>query len=208
MKLVQKQFLRGSREFEITADAVQVRIKGLGRQETLTIMLAVLIPEPVENGAELEFQSRVNREALVSLLLDKPDRETVAAFATELTRRAREAYGAFTGLRTGAAAGGGLAANSYEEPPDFDTPAGKRRGGRPVKAESIESSIRMLEQHVGRDGIETLLDALASLQANPNDESRLDDLAAAFDRLGPRQGAVLTYAPYLSILLSDDPFGF
>ena len=34
----------------------------------------------------------------------------------------------------------------------------------------------------------------------------LDRLAQAFDDLGPRQGAVLTYAPYVGLLLSDDPF--
>ena len=207
MKLVQKQFLKGSREFEITEDAVQVCIKTLRKQETRTVMLAILNPEPVVNGSLLEFHSRVKCGPLLSLLVDKPDRESFEAFVAELKRRAREEYGVFTGLKTGIPAEG-LAANSYDEPPDFDTPVAKRRDRKPVRAESIASSIRMLEQHLGRDGIEALLDALAALQATPEDESRLTDLVTVFDQLGSRQGAVLTYAPYISILLSDDPFGY
>ena len=207
MKLVQKRFLGGRREFEITADAVEFRSIRLHKQETLTVMLAILNPEPVAKGSQLEFASRVNGHPLLSLHRDLPSRESCAAFVAELQRRADEAYRAFTGLR-GNAEAGGLAANRYDEPPDFDAPGRKSRTRKPIRAESIESSIRMLEQYHGREGIEPLLDALAALQENTQDESRLDRLVAAFEALGSRQGAVLTYAPYIGILLSDDPFDY
>ena len=78
-----------------------------------------------------------------------------------------------------------------------------------VNVASIESSIAMLEQYLGPEDIEAiqpLLDALQALQAEPDSESRFADLASAFDAVGSRQGAVITYAPYIGILLSDDPF--
>ena len=58
MKLIQKRFLKGTREFEILdEDAVYVRIKGLLKEEKLTVSLSMLNPEPVVNGSELEFYS-------------------------------------------------------------------------------------------------------------------------------------------------------
>ena len=51
-----------------------------------------------------------------------------------------------------------------------------------------------------------MLSALRDIKADPENESCLTRLTSAFDDLGPRQGAVLTYAPYVGILLSDDPF--
>ena len=66
----------------------------------------------------------------------------------------------------------------------------------------------MLKQHLDGDEIEALVTALEALKAEPENEVSFGQLLKAFDDLGPRQGAVLTYAPYVSLLLSDDPFGF
>jgi hypothetical protein len=209
MKLIQRRFLKGSREFEILEGNVHVRIKTLRKEEKLTVSLAILNPEPVVNRPFLEFHSRVKCGPLLSLLLDNPDTKAFSAFVDELKQRAREEYSEFTGLRTGSRAEG-LAANSYEEPPEFDEPGNhrNRKNRKPVSAESIDSSIRMLEQYLEVEEIEPLLAALQALKVEPNNESYLGQLVNAFDDLGLQQGAVLTYAPYIGILLSDDPFEY
>ncbi len=82
---------------------------------------------------------------------------------------------------------------------------------KPLNVESIETSIGMLEQYLEREDIEQiepLLAALRALAAQPDSESLFAELAAAFEAVGSRQGAVITYAPYVGILLSDDPFEF
>lgn len=209
MKLIQRRFLKGSREFEILEDSVQVRIKTLRKEQKLTVSLAILNPEPVVNRRFLEFHSRVKCGPLLSLFLDNPDPETFHEFVGELKQRAREEYSEYTGLRSGSRAEG-LAANSYEQPPEFDEPEKHRirKNTKPVRTESIDSSIRMLEQHLQDEDIEPLLAALQALKVEPNNESHLDQLVKAFDDLGQQQGAVLTYAPYIGLLLSDDPFGY
>jgi len=205
MKLVQKQFLKGSREFEIVDDAVYVRIKTPLKEEKITVVLTVLNPEPVVNGGFLEFHSRVKCGPLLSLLLDKPNSVEFNAFVDELKRRAREEYNAFAGLKAGSKPEG-LAANVYEEPPDFDEPVKNQPGktGKPVNVANVDSAIDMLRQYLDADEIEALVNALEALKQDPQNASCFDQLAKAFDDLGPRQGAVLTYAPYVSILMSDD----
>ncbi len=209
MKLVQKNFLKGSREYEIVDDAINVRIKSPFKEEKITVVLTVLNPEPVENKPFLEFHSRVKCGPLLSLLIDKPNSQEFNAFVDELKRRAREEYNAFAGLKASSRPEG-LGGNVYEEPPDFDEP-GKNRTGKDVKSISaarIEEAVQMLEHHLDVGEIKPLLTALQALKEDPRNESCFDQLVKAFDDLGPRQGAVLTYAPYVSILLSDDPFGF
>jgi len=209
MKLVQKQFLRGSREFEIVDDAINVRIKTPFKEEKITVVLTVLNPEPVVNMPFLEFHSRVKCGPLLSLLLDKPNTEEFNAFVDELKRRAHEEYNAFAGLKSGSKPEG-LAGNSYAEPPDFDE-SGKSRTGKnvnPVSAARVDEAIQMLNQHLDAEEIKPLLTALEALKEDPQNETCFNQLIKAFDGLGPRQGAVLTYAPYVSVLLSDDPFGF
>jgi hypothetical protein len=208
MKLVQKRFLKGSREFEIVDDAVNVRLRSPFKQETLSVMLAILNPEPVVNGPFLEFHSRVKCGPLLSLLADKPSAGEFNAFVEELKRRAREEYSSFAGLRTGSMPEG-MAANFFEEPPEFDQPGQDPPKGntRPVRIADIDVSMQMLEQYLESDDIKPLLDALEALKAEPDAASSMTRLAQAFDSLGPRQGAVLTYAHYIGILLSDQAFG-
>lgn len=209
MKLVQKQFLKGTREFEIVGEAVTYRLKTPLKEEKLTFDLRMLNPEPVKNGSFLEFQSRVNREALLSLLIDKPNADQFQNFVNEIKQRARQEYNTFAGLKAGSMPEG-LAANVYEEPPDFDEPgqSSPKKRAKPVRAADIDLSIQMLEQYLDADDIGPLINALKALKAEPENGSHFAQLVTAFEQLGPNQGAVLTYAPYVGILLSDDPFGY
>jgi hypothetical protein len=209
MKLVQKQFLKGSREFEITDDVVNVRIKSRLKQKELTVDLSMINPEPVVNTPFLEFHSRVKFSPLLSLLIDKPNSQEFKAFVDELKQRARQEYNSFAGFKAGSLPAG-MAANVFEEPPEFDEPGPNRieKMVKPISVESIDSSIQMLEQYLDAEEIKPLLTALEALKAEPESELLFAQLVTAFGDLGPRQGAVLTYAPYVGILLSDDPFGF
>ncbi|MCP4769608.1 MAG: hypothetical protein GY875_25535 [Gammaproteobacteria bacterium] len=209
MKLVQKQLLKGSREFEIVDDAINVRIKTAFKEEKITVVLTVLNPEPIVNRPFLEFHSRVKCGPLLSLLIDKPNTGEFNAFVDELKRRALEEYNAFAGLKSGSKPGG-LAGNSYDEPPDFDEPAKNRpaKTDKPISVARVDEAIQMLNQHLDTEEIKPLLTALEALREDPDNKTCFDQLIKAFDDLGPRQGAVLTYAPYVSVLLSDDPFGF
>jgi hypothetical protein len=201
-KLIQKQLFKGTQKFEIVDDAVNIHIKSPFKQdETLTVMLAVLNPEPIISKSRLEFTSRVNNEALVSLLLAKPNAEEFNAFVNLLKQKAQEEYNEFAGLT---AADTKLEGNVYDEPPDFeatDKPA--RIVRKPVRVEAVEESINMLSEYIGGAEIDPLLSVLKALQSEPENIEHLSRLAREFDALGPGQGAVLTYAPYIGILMSD-----
>jgi hypothetical protein len=73
----------------------------------------------------------------------------------------------------------------------------------PIKAARIEEAIAMLEQYLDVEAIAPLLERLRRLAERPEDGARLQQLFDTLDELGIMQGAVLTYAPYLAILLSE-----
>lgn len=206
MKLTQRQFLKGIREFEIVDDVINVRIKTLFNREKSTVSLTTLDPEPVVNRQCLEFHGRDRSEPLVSLFLDNPSPEEFNAFVDTLKQRVLEEYGASGGIDGSHPAG--LDGNVYHEPPEGDTSAQIRLRGNAefVNVARIDDAIRMLETYLAAEDIKPFLSALSALKAEPEDEARLAQVVSAFNDLGPRQGAVLTYAPYISILLSDDPF--
>ncbi len=208
MKLVQKQFLKGSREFELADDVVNVQLKTLFKEEKSTVVLAILNPDPVVNKPFLEFNSRVKCGPILSLMIDKPNAEEFNTFVNQLKQRARQEYNAFAGLKADSLPEE-LAADVYEEPPKLGESKKARTGKnvKPVRVADIDIAIQMLEQYLDAEEIKPLLTALEALKEDPENESHFGRLIKAFDDLGPQQGAVLTYAPYVSILMSDDPFG-
>ena len=78
--------------------------------------------------------------------------------------------------------------------------------GGPIDAGRIDESIDLLKQHIVEPEIKPLLEVLESMSENPYDYALLDRLSEEFGKLGFLQGAVLTYAPYLAVILSDSSF--
>ncbi len=76
-----------------------------------------------------------------------------------------------------------------------------------VDAERIEESIQMLRQYVKETSIEPVLSVLEAMKEDPDNESLLVQLSETFNALDIVQGAVLTYAPYVAILVSNNLFG-
>lgn len=76
----------------------------------------------------------------------------------------------------------------------------------PLDASSIDESISMLETHIDPAQIAPLVAVLRELAKAPQDTALVARLSEVFAGLGVLQGAVLTYAPAIGALLSDDPF--
>ena len=206
-KLVQKHLFKGTQEFEIVDDAVNVRLKSpFGQEETSTVMLAVLNSEPIISKTVLEFTSRVNNEPLLSLYLAKPTPDEFNAFVNLLKQEIQNEFNAFAGLKSGIPAG--MEGNSYEAPPEFDGPLGthKPKNKKTLTPENIESAIGMLKHQLDTEEIAGFLSALETLQADPMSDDCMSRVVEEFQGLGSLQGAVLSYAPYIIAILSDDPY--
>lgn len=173
--LVQKHPIKGTREFRLVDDELEYSIQSPLKTESLSVVLCVLDPEPVISGSTLAFVSQVNREPLVELFIDRPDKETFDQFVE--TMRIRITEEDFGRLRV-------------------------RDNGAPVDVDRLNESIEMLQTYVNPAEIDKLLSALAELKAKPDDVERLANVADAFNELGFVQGQVITYAPYINFLLS------
>lgn len=207
MKLIQKSFLNGTREFELVDDVVNVRIKKLFKEEKLTVGLPILSPEPVVNGSELEFHDRFKGHLLLSLLLNKPSAEKFNAFVDALKQSALGKGTPFAGIETASpesSRSDALARNVYEEPPEFEESDETREkiSFQPVEAERVDDDITMLKTYLDEDDIKPLLDSLETLKAEPQNEAAFQKMVDAYNDLGITTGAVLTYAPYLNVLIS------
>ena len=97
-KLTQKHFLKGTREYEIVDDQVNIYIKSRGKEETLSVTLAVLNPEPVITRTHLNFVSRVNGETLLSFVLPRKNVNEFNNFISSLKQKAQAEYHAISGM--------------------------------------------------------------------------------------------------------------
>jgi hypothetical protein len=209
MKLRQRHLFKGSQEFEIIDDYVVIRSKAPFKELTeLTVMLTVLNPEPVITRSCLNFTSRVNGEVLVSLYLGKPDTQAFNGFVATLKRRAREEYQSFAGLRA-VRQTVTLEGNVYDEPPSMDDPAqdAPARFRDDLDVARIDEAIQMLKTYLAPDDVLPMVTAMEALRNDPGSAACQSQVVEAFNDLGPMQGAVLTYAPYVGVLLSDGPAG-
>lgn len=75
-----------------------------------------------------------------------------------------------------------------------------------IEVEKLDCSIKLLRQYVNETSIDPLISVLEALKKDPHNESLVEQFSKEFMKLGIVQGAVLTYAPYIIVLLSDDPF--
>ena len=76
-----------------------------------------------------------------------------------------------------------------------------------IQVADIDIALQMLKRYLNAQDINPLLSALETLRTDPQNEAHQEQVINAFNELGPLQGAALTYAPYLQIFVSDDPFG-
>lgn len=76
-----------------------------------------------------------------------------------------------------------------------------------IDPEGIASSIHLLRTYLNGAVIKPLISALEALKEDPASASLLAEANTTFKNLGMAQGAVLSYAPYLIVLISADPFG-
>lgn len=207
MKLVQKSFLKGSSEYEIVDDAICVSTKSLFRQEKLTVDLSTLDPEPEINDSEMVFYNPHKGRPVFTLLLNRPNTEAFNRFIDALKQQIKGEYSGITDVEVVSPekVQSALAWNMHEEPPEFNEPVEPRQeiDFKPVNAERLASDIAMLKSYLNEGDIRPLLESIEALRAEPDSEAAFRKMQDAFNELGIIQGAVLTYAPYLKVLLSE-----
>ena len=173
--LLQKHPIKGSREFRLTDDEIQYTIKSPFKTDSLSVLYDVLNAEPVISGSTLSFISDVNKEPLVELFLDKPDKETFDQFVKSLQLKITE--NDFGRFRVG-------------------------DKGIDVDIVRLDESIEMLQKNLDPTEIELLLSALIELKTKPDDIKCQNNVADAFNDLGFAQSQVIIHAPYVNFMFS------
>ena len=175
--LKQKHPIKGSREFELNEDEVQYSIESPFKSESLVVVLSVLDPEPVISGSTLSFISEVNKEPLVEFFVNKPDKESFDHFISIMQARIiKEDFSRFHARDKMVA----------------------------VDLDRLDETLSMLKSYVEASEIESLLTALVNLREEPDNLQCVNAVGRAFNELGFVKGQVVTYAPYISYLLSGN----
>jgi len=75
-----------------------------------------------------------------------------------------------------------------------------------IDPEKIDTSIEQIKKYIRDDKVQPVIVALEALKQDPSNEALLNQLTDTLNNIGIMLGAVLTYAPYVGLLMSDDPF--
>lgn len=208
MKLKQTQFLKGSREFEIVDDTLFVSIKSFFKEEKLTIDLSTIDPEPVVKGSELKFYSPNRGHSIFSLLVNNPNAEKFNSFVETLKQTISGDDPSDAGIETEISESvreDALNRNVYEEAPVFgehdDTQ--EKKEFKPVVVRRLQEDFTMLKSYLDENDIKPLLDSLETLLAEPDNEEAFVKMLNVFNELGFHQGPVITYAPYVKVLVAE-----
>lgn len=73
-----------------------------------------------------------------------------------------------------------------------------------IDPKKIEVSIKMIKSYVNDVDTTALIEVLKAMMETPEDTSLITQMSDALQPLGIGQGAVLSYAPYLSGLLLNN----
>lgn len=206
MKLKQTQFLKGSREFEIVDDTLFVSIKSFFKEVKLTVDLSTLDPEPVIKGSELKFYVPNRGHSIFSLLVNKPNAEEFNHFVDTLKQTISGDDNADAGIEaeiSETVREEALNRNVYEEAPVFGEHEDTKEEFKPVIVRRLQEDITMLKSYLDENDIKPLLDSLETLLAEPENEAAFVKMLNIFNELGFHQGPVLTYAPYIKVLVSE-----
>ncbi len=79
--------------------------------------------------------------------------------------------------------------------------------GIQIDSMRIAESIELLNKFVDDSSIDPFIAALEALKNDTGNKSLIAQVITVWNELGITQGAVLTYAPYVWLMLSEDPFG-
>ena len=171
--LVQKHPIKGTREFQLVGDEIQYTIQSPFKTNSLSVLFDILESDPVISGSTLSFISKVNKEPLVELLLDKPDKETFDQFVESIRQKIiKNDLGRFRVTDEGV----------------------------DVSLLRLTESIELLQKNVDPTEITLLLSTLDELKNKPSDIQCQSNVAEAFNELGFAQSQVVFHAPYLNFL--------
>jgi len=206
IKFVQKHFLKGSKEFVIIDEMITATNKSLFKKEKLTIDLTILDPEPVIDGSELAFYNPHKGHPVFSLWLNKPNKEEFEHFVDTLKQSISGENDSSAHIETVSTetAQEALARNIHEEPPEFvESDQGREKiSFEPANVDRLDDDLNMLKTYLDDDRYNSLFEAIEGLKAEPENEAAFQRVLDTYNDLGIYQGAVLTYAPYLIVLVS------